>query len=617
MQKAGDSWAEQLAVQDQPGESDRGGEHLAHAALLTLHLKPVYRPAGAMGRRGAPLRLLLCAALLPAAAAAGLFELTVLHTNDVHARVEQTSRDSGKCSGRDCFGGVARRAAKVREVRRTHRNVLLLDAGDQYQGTVWFSFFKGWEVVRFMNLLGYDAMTLGNHEFDNGVDGLLDPLLKNINCSVVSANIKASKRLAKRIDGYYLPYKILKVGSERIGIVGYTTKETPVLSNPGQDLVFEDEVVALQPQVDKLTTLGVNKIIALGHSGFTVDKRIAQKVKGVDVVIGGHTNTFLYTGAPPSDEVPAGDYPFMVESDDGRQVPVVQAYAFGKYLGYLNITFDDKGNVVRAAGNPILLDSSIPEDPAVKAEVESMKLQLQNFSSQEIGKTIVYLNGTSQACRFRECNMGNLICDAVVYNNLRHPDDNEWNHVSMCIVNGGGIRGPINERNNNGTITLEELLSVLPFGGTFDLLQIKGSMLKAAFEHSVHRHGQGTGELLQVSGIKVLYDLTQKPGSRVVSLKVLCTDCRVPVYVPIQMEKTYKVLLPSFLAGGGDGYYMLKGAPSNHSSGDLDVDVVSNYITRMGRVFPAVEGRVMFSAGTVLQGHLYLLSGLFVLLLMH
>ncbi|KAF7246890.1 Snake venom 5'-nucleotidase [Varanus komodoensis] len=337
----------------------------------------------------------------------------------------------------------------------------------------------------------------------------------------------------------------------------------------GQDLVFEDEVVALQPQVDKLTTLGVNKIIALGHSGFTVDKRIAQKVKGVDVVIGGHTNTFLYTGAPPSDEVPAGDYPFMVESDDGRQVPVVQAYAFGKYLGYLNITFDDKGNVVRAAGNPILLDSSIPEDPAVKAEVESMKLQLQNFSSQEIGKTIVYLNGTSQACRFRECNMGNLICDAVVYNNLRHPDDNEWNHVSMCIVNGGGIRGPINERNNNGTITLEELLSVLPFGGTFDLLQIKGSMLKAAFEHSVHRHGQGTGELLQVSGIKVLYDLTQKPGSRVVSLKVLCTDCRVPVYVPIQMEKTYKVLLPSFLAGGGDGYYMLKGAPSNHSSGVL------------------------------------------------
>ncbi|XP_053143200.1 5'-nucleotidase isoform X2 [Hemicordylus capensis] len=458
-------------------------------------------------------------------------------------------------------------------------------------------------------------MALGNHEFDNGVDGLLDPLLKNVNFSIVSANIKAKKRVASKITGYFLPYKILNVGSEKVGIVGYTTKETPVLSNPGQDLLFEDEIEALQPQVDKLTTLGVNKIIALGHSGFAVDKSIAQKVRGVDVVVGGHTNTFLYTGTPPSNDLPAGDYPFMVKSDDGRQVPVVQAYAFGKYLGYLNVTFDDQGNVIKASGNPILLDSNIPEDPTVKAEVEQLQVQLKNFSSLEIGKTIVYLNGTSEACRVQECNMGNLICDAVVYNNLRHPDDNQWNHVSMCILNGGGIRAPIDERSNNGTITLEELLAVLPFGGTFDLLQIKGSTLQEAFEHSVHRHGTGTGELLQVSGIQVVYDLSKSPGSRVVSINVLCTECRVPVYVPLQMEKTYKVLLPSFLAGGGDGYHMLKGSSNNHSSGDLDVAIVSNYINRMGRVFPAVDGRVKFSAGIVFQGHLSLISGLFVTLL--
>ncbi|XP_028578749.2 5'-nucleotidase [Podarcis muralis] len=557
--------------------------------------------------------LLLLGALC--ACSAGAFELTILHTNDVHARVEQTSRDSGKCVGQDCYGGVARRATEIRRIRAAQRNVLLLDAGDQYQGTVWFSFFKGQEVVRFMNLLGYDAMTIGNHEFDNGVNGLLDPLLKNVKFPVVSANIKANQKLASNITGYFLPYKILEVGSEKVGIVGYTSKETPVLSNPGPDLTFEDEVTALQPQVDKLITLGVNKIIALGHSGFTVDKNIAQKVRGVDVVVGGHTNTFLYTGTPPSNDIPAGKYPFTVKSDDGRDVPVVQAYAFGKYLGYLNVVFNDKGDVIRASGNPILLNSSIPEAEDVKAEVDKMHLQLQNYSSREIGKTIVYLNGTSQACRFQECNMGNLICDAVVYNNLRHPDDKQWNHVSMCIINGGGIRGPIDEQSKNGTITLEELLSVLPFGGTFDLLQIKGSTLKEAFEHSVYRHGEGTGELLQVSGIQVVYDLSESPGSRVVSLKVLCTECRVPVYEPLQLEKTYKVLLPSFLAGGGDGYHMLKGSSNNHSSGDLDVDVVSNYITRMGRVFPALEGRVRFSAGIVFQGHLSLISGLFVLLL--
>ncbi|KAM7173488.1 5'-nucleotidase isoform 2-T2 [Macrochelys suwanniensis] len=544
--------------------------------------------------------LALAALLCLAHAARAAFQLTLLHTNDVHARVEQTSRDSGKCQRRtsggpaDCYGGVARRSTKIREIRATHPNVLLLDAGDQYQGTVWFSYFKGREVVHFMNLLGYDAMALGNHEFDNGLDGLLDPLLKNVNFPILSANIQASKSVASRISGYFQPYKILHVGSEKIGIVGYTTKETSFLSNPGKDIYFEDEIEALQPHVDKLTTLGVNKIIALGHSGFTVDQKIAQKVRGVDVVIGGHTNTFLYTGPPPSSEMPAGNYPFLVKSDDGRQVPVVQAYAFGKYLGYLNVTFDDQGNVIRTSGNPILLDSSIPE-----------------------GKTIVYLNGTSQACRFQECNLGNLICDAMIYNNLKHRDENTWNHVSMCIINGGGIRSPIDEHNNNGTITMEDLLAVLPFGGTFDLMELKGSTLKEAFEHSVRRHGQGTGELLQVGGIHVVYDLSRPPGSRVVSIEVLCTACRVPAYVPLQMDETYKVILPSFLQKGGDGYSMLKNKSLSHNQGDLDVEVVSSYISRMGRVFPAVEGRVKFSAGNFIQGSITLIAGLFTVTFLH
>ncbi|CAH2249311.1 5 -nucleotidase isoform X2 [Pelobates cultripes] len=137
---------------------------------------------------------------------------------------------------------------------------------------------------------------LGNHEFDNGISGLLNPFLMKVQFPILSANIRAEKQVAPNITGYYLPYKILEVGPEKIGIVGYTSKETPVLSDPGPYLVFEEEITALQPQVDKLLTLGVNKVIALGHSGFETDKLIAQKVKGVDVVVGGHSNTFLYTG---------------------------------------------------------------------------------------------------------------------------------------------------------------------------------------------------------------------------------------------------------------------------------------------------------------------------------
>ncbi|KAK4823594.1 hypothetical protein QYF61_003794 [Mycteria americana] len=564
------------------------------------------------GRAGA---LWLCAAAVLGAAAE--LRLTLLHTNDVHGRVEAQGAGTRSCAGAEgCFGGVARRAARVAAERAAHRNVLLLDAGDQYQGTVWFSRFKGREVVHFMNLLRYDAMALGNHEFDEGVSGLLDPLLKNANFTILSANIKGKTPLAKEMMKYVKPFKIVHFDSESVGIVGYTTKETSFLSQPGDDIIFEDEIEALQVQVNELTAMGVNKIIALGHSGFTVDKNIAQKVKGVDVVIGGHTNTFLYTGTPPSTEQPAGPYPFMVDSDDGRKVPVVQAYAYGKYLGYLNVTFDKKGNVVEAVGNPILLDSSVPEDEHIKEEVQKWRKNLGNYS-EEIGKTSVYLNGTSQACRFQECNMGNFLCDAVLYENVRHPDRKSWNHVSMCILNGGGIRSPIDEQSTNGSITVEDLLSVLPFGGRFDLVRVKGSTLKEAFEHSVRRYGRGSGELLQVGGIHVVYDLSRAPGNRVVSLEVLCTACRVPAYVPLQMDEIYNVTLPSYMLFGGDGYHMLKDKNLGYSKGELDIEVVSRYLQRMKRVYPAVEGRIKFSSGSLIEGCLTLISVLFTVTFLH
>uniref|UniRef100_A0A3Q3FF29 5'-nucleotidase n=1 Tax=Labrus bergylta TaxID=56723 RepID=A0A3Q3FF29_9LABR len=522
------------------------------------------------------------------------WDLVLLHTNDVHARVEETSKHSGKCGGSSsgCFAGVARRATEVKRIRSSESNVLLLDAGDQFQGTVWFNYYKG-----------YDAMVFGNHEFDNGVEGLMKPFMENIKCPVLSANIKPDKTLASTFGTSYLPYKILNVGGEKVGVVGYTSQETSALSKPGPHLKFEDEVPALQLQVDKLQTLGVNKIIALGHSGFTMDQEIAKKVRGVDVVIGGHTNTFLYTGTPPSSEVPAGLYPFMVKSDDGRQVPVVQAYAFGKYLGYLKVTFDGAGNVVKSTGNPILLDGSIAQDPEFLADVEEWKKNLANYSAQEVGKTLVFLNGTTEECRFRECNLGNLICDAMLDNNIRFSDGVLWNHVSACLLNGGGVRTSIDERAGNGSITLEDLIAVLPFGGTYDLVQLKGATLRKAFEHSVRRYGQSTGEFLQVSGFRVEFDLSKPPGSRVKSLTILCTKCRVPQYERVEDETVYKVVLPSYMVTGGDGFSMIKDEILKHDSGDLDLSVVSHYVELRKKVYPSVEGRIkIYNSASGLRG---------------
>ncbi|KAM6992828.1 5'-nucleotidase [Tautogolabrus adspersus] len=555
--------------------------------------------------RSALSRLFLSLLLGFSVSSSAAWDLVLLHTNDVHARVEETSKHSGKCGGSssECFAGVARRATEVKRIRSSESNVLLLDAGDQFQGTVWFNYYKGAEAAHFMNKLKYDVMVFGNHEFDNGVEGLMKPFMENIRCPVLSANIKPDKTLASTFGTSYSPYKILTVDGQKVGVVGYTSQETPALSRPGPHLKFEDEVPALQLQVDKLQTLGVNKIIALGHSGFTMDQEIAKKVRGVDVVIGGHSNTFLYTGQPPSTEVPAGPYPFMVESEDGRKVPVVQAYAFGKYLGYLKVTFNDAGNVEKSTGNPILLDGSVPQDPDFLADVEEWKKNLANYSAQEVGKTLVFLNGTTEECRFRECNLGNLICDAMLDNNMRFSDGVQWNHVSACMLNGGGVRTSINERTSNGSITMEDLISVLPFGGTFDLVQLKGSTLRKAFEHSVRRYGQSTGEFLQVSGFRVEYDLAKPPGKRVKSLAILCTKCRVPQYEPVVDETVYKVVLTSYMVNGGDGFSMITNESLKHDSGDLDISVVSHYIALRQKVYPSVEGRIkIFNSAFGLRG---------------
>ncbi|KAM9354301.1 snake venom 5'-nucleotidase-like [Pholidichthys leucotaenia] len=552
-------------------------------------------------------RLLPLLVLLSPGLSSANWDLLLLHTNDVHARVEETSVHSGKCGGSGggggCFAGVARRATAIRRIRSSERNVLLLDAGDQFQGTVWFNYYRGAEAAHFMNKLGYDAMVLGNHEFDNGVDGLMKPFMEQIACPVLSANIKTDDTLSITFGSSFLPYKIFTVGDHKVAVVGYTSRETPALSRPGKHLQFLDEVSSLQQQVDKLQTLGVDKIIALGHSGFTTDQLIAKKVRGVDVVIGGHTNTFLYTGTPPSTEIPAGPYPYMVKSEDGRQVPVVQAYAFGKYLGHLKVTFDDRGNMVEATGNPILLDSSIPQDPQVLADVEEWKKNLANYSSKVVGTTLVFLNGTNAACRFQECNLGSLICDAMVENNIRFPSSLQWNHVSACIMNGGGIRTSIDERTRNGSITMEDLIAVLPFGGTFDLVQLNGSTLRKAFEHSVKRYGQSTGEFLQVSGIHVEFDISKPPGHRVKNLSILCTKCRVPVYEPVRGDSVYTVVLPSYLVTGGDRFDMIQKEALKHNSGDLDITVVSNYITKRRKIYPSVEGRIrIYNSAPRLQG---------------
>ncbi|XP_074657976.1 5'-nucleotidase-like [Tubulanus polymorphus] len=478
---------------------------------------------------------------------------------------------------------------KIREIRNNYTNTLLLDAGDQYQGTLWFYIYKGQAAALFMNLLGYDAMAFGNHEFDNGVDGL-SPLLDNATFALLSCNIDATNvpKMAAKLH----KSKVFTVGGERIGIIGYTTRDTPDISNPG-NLKFTDEVQAIQLEVDALIRQGINKIIALGHSGFDVDLNIAKSVVGLDIVVGGHTNTFLYNGKQPSNDIPVGTYPQIVVQSNGNKVLVVQDYAFGKYLGLLHLTFDATGTVTSWSGNPVLLDSTIPEDPIVLNRTNIWKENLMKHRNTTVGRTHVFLDGAKHSCRLAECNMGNLISDGLVMQNLRHPDGSQWTNVSIALVNSGSIRNSLTE----GYITLEDVVATQPFRNGIDIVELEGRHLLSVLEHSVSNYNTvaPNGGFMQMSGLIVHYDLSKPVGQRVVKVDVRCSACRVPEFEPLQVSRVYGVLIPGFIIKGGDGYTMIeKIMHRHHINGDLDSDVLAEYIKKRSPIIQGLEGRIVF-----------------------
>eukprot|EP00106_Octopus_bimaculoides_P005783 XP_014773225.1 PREDICTED: 5'-nucleotidase-like isoform X2 [Octopus bimaculoides] len=420
--------------------------------------------------------------------------LTILHTNDFHSKFQQLNKYSSLCKQKDidagrCYGGIARIATKVKEIRGQDPNVLLLDAGDQFQGSFWFHHFKGYASSYFMNEIKYDAMCLGNHEFDGKISGLAT-FLKNVTFPVVCANINVTgidemQPVVKRIK--------LDVGGYQVGIVGYITVTTAVISKP-DPIVFLDEVESVRQQVKELQKEGVDRIIALGHAGIEMDRKIAQEVKGVDIVIGGHTNTFLYSGDPPSIEKPEGSYPEVITQKDGEKALVVQEFAFGKYLGYLRVEFDSKGRVKSWSGNPILLNNSVEQDPDILSKMEPFMNSIEPSMKTVIGQSSVLLLG-SNLCRKEECNLGNLVADSMVFSYIDFSGDDAWSSNAISLVNGGAVRTAIEP----GNITYAHIAEVLPFENVIDIVEASGKLLLEILEHSVKDYKPTNGKFLQVS----------------------------------------------------------------------------------------------------------------------
>ena len=506
----------------------------------------------------------------------GSFELTIMHTNDVHGHHEPQ---------RNGDGGAARQATVVHQIRDEVDNHLLLDGGDRFTGTLFHVQYRGQDSVQIMNAIGYDAMALGNHEFDDGSE-VLAAFVKGLNFPALSANTDFSED--PLLAGLIEPSVILEVGDEQIGIIGLVTPETEILAKPSEHLVFDHDLINVtQEQVDKLTSEGVNKIILVTHIGYGADLEVAQGVSGVDVVVGGHTNTFLsntYSGA-------RGEYPTVVESASGEPVLVVQASTKTVYLGRLDVEFDADGLVSDWDGDAILLSRYISPDPDISDLIAGLAEPIAELRAKPVGETAMALTGTSpRLCRIEECLLGNVISDAVL----------EDTGVDIVFQNGGGIRADIDE----GEVTLGEVLTMLPFGNLISTFELSGADVIAVLENSVNRIqldennnpvvDGASGRFMQVAGLRFTYDATQEVGSRVVSVDVMQDG----EFVALDADAIYSVATNDFVRAGGDGYSVLaENAINPYDQGRPLDQVVADYIAANSPISAMLEGRITHQAG--------------------
>lgn len=280
--------------------------------------------------------LALSGSLIPPVLYAGTpKKITILHTNDMHSRIEPFPNDGGNFAN---MGGMARRAAIISEIRSQEPNVLLLDAGDIFQGTPYFNFYGGELEFKLMSKMKYDAATLGNHDFDNGMDGLLEQL-PNASFSFISSNYDFSDTILKN---NFLHYRVFKKSGIKIGVFGLGIELRGLVAKENYgNTKYLDPVAISREMVQELKSKKCDLIICLSHLGYSYqsdkidDRKLASQVGGIDLIIGGHTHTFL-------------DHPEEVIGAHGHKTLINQVGWSGLKLGKIDFEFGNKNEITYA-----------------------------------------------------------------------------------------------------------------------------------------------------------------------------------------------------------------------------------------------------------------------------
>jgi 5'-nucleotidase / UDP-sugar diphosphatase len=499
------------------------------------------------------------------------FQLTLLHNNDAESKLLTGDSVMG-------YGGAARFSTVLERVRRDaaqpepgeprRRGTVLVSSGDNFLAglNLSASFEKGvpWYDSIAFDRFGYDAATIGNHEFDFGPDRLADFIRGTRGVPFLSANMDVSAvRSLERLEdrGRIARSTIVKKGGERIGIIGLTTPELPIVSSPGDVTVDPALAEIANAEARRLDRRGADIVILSSHlQGIANEQALIPQLSGVDIVIAGGGDELLANpGNPlvPGAGNPLFPYPLLVTDARGNSVPVVTTAGEFRYVGRLTAVFDKRGRLesidqaeslpVRVSGTATDPDFAEPDQFIVSRVDEPLLEYRAALDANIIAQTAVRLDGRNpDPIRARESNLGNLVADAFL----------ATAGADVAITNGGGIR------NNNvlpvGPLSEGDTFRILPFDNIIvNVPGVPRDQLKALLENGysvLSPTGIGFGgRFAHIAGMSVTVDRTQAVGSRVQRVvlddgTVLVDGGAVVAGDPVDVATT------DFLARGGDGY---------------------------------------------------------------
>jgi len=483
------------------------------------------------------------AALSGAYALAEEVDITLLLVADIYEMGEGWDR-----------GGLPRAAAVARAERAGSDNVLYIHAGDSISPSLFSGFDKGEHIIDLLNMEAPDIFVPGNHEFDFGPD-IFRERMGDLNSTALAANLREADG---SVVAGFADYKIYEFGSVKVGVVGLTAEDSVVKSSPG-DLQFTGSVSTLEAQASAMRDAGADIVVAVTHSGWTVDQALIA-TGAADVVLSGDDHTLhIYDNGITAFAEPASDAANLIAVD-----LIVNVEGEGDDR---DVEWDTQFRVIDT------VDYAVPEDFATK--VASLQAELDRELDVTVGTVTTALDSRRQSVRTSETAIGNLIADAM--RNAVGAD--------IAITNGGGIRAD-KEYEPNHELTRKDLLTELPFGNLTIMLDVTGADVIAALENGLKAAPEAIGRFPHVSGLEVVYDPSKDAGSRVVSVKVNGAD--------LDPGASYSLATNDYMGRGGDGYSMFAGKPMLVTLTDakLMANDVMAYVRSKGSVSPAIEGRI-------------------------